>query len=632
MTLDIFKSPETESKIEKKFENDWYNWEQVKQDLEEINNLKKIDRHLDNLEDKTWDNIEKYYKYLLSLYTKNNTLDKPKEIDLQKVKEVNLQKEKEKKKKKAEVLLKKELSWIPIIWNLLIGAFWLTKNAKKEDANFFDKILGSLWAWILSFFSSNIFKKYKESISWLEDIQIKAHIENPMTIPDNKESMENKKRRYEQIGFSIIKQLADAPFNPKDNSQSSYELIKSKNLSHKTLKNYTPSTEELKKFNLDIEQFNLVKDNIWSPETRVFLDSILSAQTLERLSKNTKVVKMLTDLWIDDIANLNWRTLEIEKLMILTSLSASSIVINWISIMWDGIKTGLSKILSSIADIDLDVLKKDFEQDIEVFEKEVISRELFLKIMEAPFLGESNSFDIDKEDLKNELNIDDNSKLEDTNQIEKLLKFRDFVETDILNNERYHLWYKDIIIENISLKHLLELYIIFEWKTEINGTLNSSTIYTWIINILNDWWDRWWYFVWIKENIIGEAKNIKQEDKDLLKLLLKFTIDKLFLDNLKKIAKETLQAWKEIARNNPEISAIIAWIILIAMITPVWRFISVLTRILGLKWITLLAWSGAFALFYNYIRIDQQNELKKSQNNLWIDIEKILKEEKEASQ
>ena len=62
--IDIFKWREAE--FQKKFEENGYNWLDVKSRLEKISESEKIDKKLEDLQ---W-RVEDYYEYLVSLYEK----------------------------------------------------------------------------------------------------------------------------------------------------------------------------------------------------------------------------------------------------------------------------------------------------------------------------------------------------------------------------------------------------------------------------------------------------------------------------------------------------------------------------------------------------------------------------------
>jgi len=331
-----------------------------------------------------------------------------------------------------------------------------------------------------------------------------------------------------------------------DNPDSSFEIIGKKWLSVSQLKNYNPS-------------------------------GLFSTRNLQHLWNKKRSKEMIDNLWLD-INNFDWRSTEIDKLLILLPITLSGFTYLSANSALGFANDQVSKIINFANNPQLKEIIDELDAEVKEFEENVMSKELGKKV--ATRL-DSNTLELTKEKLDME-----------GAQIERFLNFRDLIVSDVLKNPRYNLDMQEEIISSFSLSDVFQLYILFWWNIPDNieniDAFNSNIIYTWIFSVLEDRWIQWKYGAKIQEEIVNQ-EFVKEADTALMQVMIIKIMEESF-DKFFRIWQKAGSASLEVIKNNPKE----AWLLWLAVFlvnkVPLVRGLRFAHKLILLWW-----WAWAYA-------------------------------------
>ncbi len=594
-------------------------YEKIKQDPEY--RLSVLEERIDKKEQKFADRFEAFKKAVLDLDSWNETTQRWETIT-------------DKKQKIKDAYIKK-LSDTPIIWGILVWMLESAEEYEKEETGFFKKVMWFFSSMILWIFWYN---DYKNELKWLADIQteLPETITNAVTavVPEKKQqvekqseqkevSIEDKKNTHFGIWKLIVQEMwSDEIFSDaSDNTFYVFDAIKQQTYNGLSSFDYI-QTDDFSRENLD-----KVKKTVLGVDSETIFENILTQKNIDKLLSKESSRKILSNLDLWDTSNFDWKKLKIEDLLILLSVSISSfsaIALGNFWKLWEDV-------ISNLLDYRLDISFDDIKEDLSEYEKEVIPKELLLKLDDLEELTASSSKNMTKEEFLSKLELTEQEKI----YIDRLFDFKNFVIENILNNSRYTLWEQTNISKETSFKDIIQLYVLFSWETpswpQAIDSIKSSLVYIWIYNGLDEKWLQWAYITRLSENLSSEEEDyVKKEDKKLLKLLTRKFIDKTMWEDLKKAIWITTDwIWTKIEWNEFEVSAAAtASLLALFKVTPIWRLVSVLKYAKGIIWSTALF---VFAWFYQSLKAEERKEVDVMLKKAWLydELQEELKKEQE---
>jgi len=602
------------------------NYEKYKKLEEKIHILNKTQLDISKLKNElTWDIDERADK-LLNLIEKEE-----KSIEYQTRKKFE-----EKQEKIKNELREKADKKIPFIWAMLFD--WASDLMKPLDKNadWMDKFFWKIWKYFWTMFLWWLGLK-----EWFNKLQIlKAEDNNDEKKEEKKstnseqvdnspeEIIESKKEKYNKYWIFLIKSLWKEDFNSEDNPQDTFNAIKNKKYNElKTLK-YNNLDKNIKS---KIKENNLkkAKDAILSTDMHILYSELLTKDNFEKINSWKNTNKILLSAWIENF-DWNWENLTIKQLSIFLSLAIIVSSIWWIISIWTKVKWLLLSAIEIWKDINIDDIKSDFKEQIDTFEKEVMPNKL---IIELEKISDWNTLNYNKNDIINKLWDKYNQSHE--KYIDQLLNFRDFAKTNILENPKYNLKKQDKIIPQIWLNDILNLYISFNWEIpkDINNIpwTKSAWIYILIINNLDNV-SKGWYIAKLR-TILSEKNNkiIEKNERDVLNLLLRKTLEKTILNKIETFTELWLGATLDTIKSNPEYIWYLTAFIAILKWTPAGKLAKLL-KYIPFKKTLLTTWLIYY--IYSELKPEQQKYIANNQDifkPLWFDINTLKKENEKST-
>jgi hypothetical protein len=610
-------------------EKKWYNKENVNQILEQLQkkDKEKTSKEINNKLDSLSAGSEDHINYLDSLIKEEQSI-----IEQAKQKANSVKTDLE---NKADDVIEEAKNW-------LMAKFWLDKILDKLSWMFdkvgwvFDKIWGKitlLFAWTtlwgllwIEATSDNAEEVEPEEVV---DEEIVAEEDKPEVKPVNDsetlinpEIIEKKEAFYYRSWKWLVENLLNDQFVPKNDfwlisdklRYNSYNELE--DITYNEFKNSNPNLNS----KITKEDFEKVQKNLLWEDMVVLFNAFFTKENINKLLANTKTKDLLFRLGINSYDEFNFKDIKIEALFSLFSITVSSLTLIWIwTLPWIG-ENLFNKILLIKSDIPLfNEIKEDIKESQIQFEKNIISKDTISEILNISNIWNSWSFNFEEDNFKT---------VQNKEKITEILKFRDYIRTNVVENYQYNLWEGPKLSDNISFKDVLSLFIMLKWD-KIKSDLDSSLVYMYIIKILDKWNDSGIYIKNIVEETVKENSTImNKKEQRLIKVLWKKIIDKTWLDNLLKNAWKVKDAASDKLSENPEYILYLAWVIAILKWTPIWRPFSVLYSLFGKKWLAILASTWVFVYFYNLLDENLQNEFLKYKNKFKIeglDIENLLK-------
>lgn len=495
------------------------------------------------------------------------------------------------KKDELEKEYKDSLSKIPIFWTFLSWLFDAIEESKKAEK--WD-IWKKIWWWIawfiLWFFG---YKKFKEKLDSVQvDTSDIPHIGTPietLEAPELQEqrevSIEDKKKTHFKIWKLIVKHLWSVEFDSRGlNSDTNFDSLK--DVKYNEIEEKSNDNDGMKK----------VKEAITSRDMEIIFENILTKDNIEKLLKREKTKKLLENIWINKSEGFDWRSLEIENLFCLLSISVSWLVTLWAKWLWNQTFELLNSLFTfAWENLNLEHIKEEADE----FEEEVMPKELFLKLQDinssnVTWIHGSDSINYTKEEILWNFEQEEKEKYE--KYIDKILKFRDFVKQEILNNERFMLWMWKIIKNETSFFKVIELYLVFWWEVPENiDSYKSSMVYSWIFNNLRKSNNEWAYYVELNKEINSkDERYIKNDDKEFLRLIATKIIENLIIDPASNYWEKILKSIEALIMKNKEEVTLWIWAIISLVVLSKWKILKLLFSRLWMYSI----WISAFASFY----------------------------------
>lgn len=372
-----------------------------------------------------------------------------------------------------------------------------------------------------------------------------------------------------------------------------------------TLKFEDISVDQRQNFNK--EQFEKFKNNVLWEDMKILYSNLLTKENLDSLLANPHIKDILDKSDIAHGESFDIARLTVWQLYILFSLVSIHIVGSWVSVMPWIAKGIIDKIFSVWEDMaGMEWIKEEMIVAQSNFEQNVISQKTWKELMmQVNNISENSSFYVNEGDLKN---------ITDQSQLRKILEFRDFIQSDVIDNPKYNLEQQEVIQSAISFQDLLNLYVFLKWEEELD-TFESSYIYVYIGNMLEN--KSGAYLKDLTELTLSETQEtITNQEQELIKVLAKKALDKTWLDWIIGNAEKLSGAWIEHLKDSPEIIAWIAGIVALLRLTPVGRWVSVLYWLVWKKWMAFLASAGVFGYFYSQLPSGMQDEFKNNKEFL----------------
>jgi len=485
------------------------------------------------------------------------------------------------------------LSKVPELW-FLSKLLWKETKGKNEDKqeqeNKDEK-------------ETEEVKESTEDVSETDEKTDESKIEKLDTI-------ENRKSVYNKLWSFIVREMWGKQIRNNDNPDSSFEIIEKKWLSVSQLKNYNPSEDQLEKElgrALTKKQFDLVKNSLIGPEMEIIFDSLFSTRNLQHLWNRKRSKEMIDNLWLD-INNFDWRSTEIDKLLVLLPITLSGFTYLSANSALGFADDKMSKIINFANNPQLKEIINELDAEVKEFEENVMSVDLGKKV--ATRL-DSNTLELTKEQLDME-----------GEQIERFLSFRDLIVSDVLKNPRYNLDMQEEIISSFSLSHVFQLYVLFWWNIPENietiDAFNSNIIYTWIFSVLENRWIQWKYGAKIQEEIVSQ-EFVKEADTALMQVMIIKIMEESF-DKFFRIWQKAGSASLEVIKNNPKE----AWLLWLAVF-----LVNKVPLVRGLRFAhkLILLWWWAWAYAWLWLNDNIKKAVEKSDDPQVQEAVKSIKEE-----
>lgn len=592
--IDIFKWREAE--FQKKFEENGYNWLDVKSRLEKISESEKIDKKLEDLQ---W-RVEDYYEYLVSLYEKA----KKEEIEEN---QVSNDKQEEKTELSTDELVDKykkvieenetykNVSKMPVIWWIVSSLVDSAVDTYKEQTevnendNFFDKMIKNVKKWfawlILGFFWVQKFDDFakdgKNLVEKWKDLAVNLSEKGKDALKNAKETAKEKAEELWEfiqpnytIWFTLLRTFSKEKFEDQDPKNLISKFYDKEGKSYNDLAeefkkmrdlNWNMKLDEVRKFkenNPGLKENNYSESDIFnslkmiynSESTRIILKE-LTPDNIKKVLEKQGEEKFKWIFWEESFENLkknnfDFRVLSLKNVIVLLGLTYNWMawisLLNWFEdtkeFVWDFLFWE-SKILEDVKKLQWELQeRKENLLPIKVFD--------FLKWdwgVNMWWESELNSL-VENYNYKNKEKYKNLSDIEK----EKTDKFFDFTKKVLEEfrnpNSKYSLWLPEFtnnFNKVINLRQISYLYIVFDWKTGFltwNNSFQKSLVYGWIYKMFENGKDTLDFSAQYASVLAQESLNEKEDyfTKDE-KVLIWVVRDKL----IKKAWNEYIDIYKK---------------------------------------------------------------------------------------
>lgn len=666
---------DNEKVIKKKFEADWYKWEEIKEKLEQISQKEKIDTKLTELE---W-NVEAYYEYLKWLLEKYKNKEDDKSL-VEKAK-TKVEETVENKKQEIKNAFKEKIKKVPVIGWLLVWLYNWVEDSEKEvkDEWFWKKTkksflwwVGGIVLWTVWWFFG--YKKFKEELKgiwenatavaetvtweiekawdvvwekvaeWTEQVwqavtKAKEKVENLIT-------PEKRRNAYSTWWLFLIKSLSWVSFEKTDTSAKPvYDKLKSislKDIKKSYSKYYESNDYKTLLSELWLTNIANKKDETWVKKAVL---SIVSDNSINIISSRLKNFKELLNdkdvkekFWTEFIDNItkksSYEELTLDEISFLFALSTPSFVKEiwvWISstiwwLYWD--------VSSEIWE-----LKKEFEEKRET----VISTQLFSNMLNKWFWTKG-LITKNQDEVINEfwswLREDEKA------QLIKIIEFKDLIINRIKNDNKLNFGMTDFSTkfeENLTYSSIFELYLLLNWNVNKLDSIDLVQKMGTLFIIRDSFKDdklkgeyEWFILTEIKKTIDNKPSILTIEESLFLQThIQKFT--KNIFDDYIKIITEFREGMKPVVKSELEN---VLWTEIPNEANNYWEYIA-LASAAGVLWKikkftpAWLMWTWIIWIWTWGASILSETQLYKE----WIEnkiqfspeVEKVLEEIKKAS-